>query len=87
MGVEAGHTALFVTVRQCAESIERAGIPVWRQQARRYLQPRVLVIDEVGYTRLTPLQAQCLFDLVTLCYPYSKVPFLLDPISTRTAVN
>ncbi len=71
--VEAGHTALFVTLRQFAESIETAGVAVWRQQARRYLQPRVLVIDEVGYTRLTPLQAQCLFDLVTARYERSAI--------------
>ena len=31
---------------------------------RRYLQPQVLVIDEIGYTRLTPAQAHALFELV-----------------------
>ena len=71
--VEAGHTALFVTLRQFADSIEAAGVLAWRQQARRYLQPRVLVIDEVGYTRLTPAQAQCLFDLVTARYERSAI--------------
>lgn len=71
--VEAGHTALFVTLRQFAESIEAAGVAAWRQQARRYVQPRVLVIDEVGYTRLTPAQAQCLFDLVTARYERSSI--------------
>ncbi len=71
--VEAGHTALFVTLRQFAESIEIAGVTAWRQQARRYLQPRVLVLDEVGYTRLTPAQAQCMFDLVTARYERSAI--------------
>lgn len=71
--VEAGHTALCVTLRQFADSIERAGVTAWRQQARRYVQPRVLVIDEVGYTRLTPTQAQCLFDLVTARYERSSI--------------
>lgn len=71
--VEAGHTALCVTLRQFADSIERAGVTAWRQQARRYVQPRVLVIDEVGYTRLTPAQAQCLFDLVTARYERSSI--------------
>ncbi len=71
--VEAGHTALCVTLRQFADSIERAGVTAWRQQARRYVQPRVLVIDEVGYTRLTPAQAQCLFDLVTARYEHSSI--------------
>ena len=71
--VEAGHTALCVTLRQFADSIETAGVMAWRQQARRYLQPRVLVIDEVGYTRLTPAQAQCLFDVVTARYERSSI--------------
>jgi len=71
--VEAGHTALFVTLRQFADSIERAGVTAWRQQARRYVQPHVLVLDEVGYTRLTPGQAQCLFDLVTARYERSSI--------------
>lgn len=71
--VEAGHPALFVTLRQFADSIESVGVAAWRQQARRYLQPRVLVLDEVGYTRLTPTQAQCLFDLVTARYERSTI--------------
>jgi DNA replication protein DnaC len=71
--VEAGHTALFVTLRQFAASIETAGVLAWRQQARRYVQPRVLVLDEVGYTRLTPAQAQCFFDLVTARYERSSI--------------
>ncbi len=66
--VEAGHTALFVTLRQFAESMDAAAATAWRQQLRRYLQPRVLVVDEVGYTQLTPPQAQALFDLVTARY-------------------
>jgi DNA replication protein DnaC len=66
--VEAGHTALFVTLRQFAESMAAAAATAWRQQLRRYLQPRVLVVDEVGYTQPTPPQAQALFDLVTARY-------------------
>jgi len=71
--VEAGHAALFVTLRQFVESVDAAGAMGWRQQARRYLQPRVLVIDEVGYTHLTPPQAQCLFDVVTARYERSSL--------------
>ena len=71
--VEAGYPALCVTLRQFADSIESVGVTAWRQQARRYVQPRVLVIDEVGYTRLTPAQAQCLFDLVTARYERSAI--------------
>jgi len=71
--VEAGHGALFTTLRQFAASVDAAGVTTWHQQARRYLQPRVLVIDEVGYTHLTPPQAQCLFDLVTARYERSSI--------------
>jgi len=71
--VEAGHTALFVTLRQFAESVAAASSTTWRQQARRYLQPRILVLDEVGYTQLTPFQAQCVFDVVTGRYERSSI--------------
>src|SRR3712207_1931342 len=71
--VEAGHAALFITLRQFAESVDAAGVLAWRQHARRYLQPRVLVLDEVGYTHLTPVQAQCMFDVVTARYARSSI--------------
>jgi DNA replication protein DnaC len=32
------------------------------------VQPHVLVIDEIGYTRLTPAQAHALFELVNARY-------------------
>jgi len=35
---------------------------------KRYAQAKLLVIDEVGYTRLTPSQARALFDLVSMRY-------------------
>lgn len=61
----AGYSARFTTLRQLAEELETT---TWRQQRRRYLTPRVLVIDEVGYLRLSTSQAQALFDLVTARY-------------------
>jgi len=63
--LEAGYSARFTTLRQLADELETTS---WRQQRRRYLTPRVLVIDEVGYVRLTASQAQQLFDLVTARY-------------------
>ena len=71
--VEAGHAALFTTLRHFAASVDAAGVTAWRQQARRYLQPHVLVLDEEGYTQLTPVQAQCLFDVVTARYERSSI--------------
>lgn len=67
--VEAGFSALFTTLSQLADDLAAAPHPsLWRHRLRKYVQPRVLVIDEVGYTRLTPEQAHQLFELVTARY-------------------
>ncbi len=74
--VEAGYSALFTTLGQLADVLEGAARPnSWRHRLRRYLKPRVLVIDEVGYTRLTPEQAYALFEL--LAARYERGPILL----------
>lgn len=70
--LDAGHTARFTTLRQLADELETTS---WRQQRRRYLTPRLLVIDEVGYLRLTTSQAHQLFDLVTA--RYEQAPTIL----------
>ncbi len=75
--LEAGYSARFTTLRHLADELETTS---WRQQRRRYLPPRLLVIDEVGYLRLTSSQAQALFDLVTA--RYEQAPILLT--SNRT---
>jgi DNA replication protein DnaC len=68
--LEAGYSARFTTLRQLADELETTS---WRQQRRRYLSPRLLVIDEVGYLRLTASQAQQLFDLVTARYEQAPI--------------
>jgi DNA replication protein DnaC len=68
--LEAGYSGRFTTLRQLADELETV---TWRQQRRRYLSPRVLVIDEVGYVRLSPSQAQLLFDLVTARYEQGAI--------------
>jgi DNA replication protein DnaC len=68
--LEAGYSAQFTTLRQLADELETTS---WRQQRRRYLTPRLLVIDEVGYLRLTASQAQQLFDLVTARYEQAPI--------------
>lgn len=74
--IEAGHTALFTTLSQLGTALNDIPHPsMWRQRLRRYVQPKVLVIDEVGYTRLTADQAQQLFELVTA--RYERGPILL----------
>src|SRR6266496_2966182 len=70
----AGHSALFTTLSQLAESLETASHPgLMRQRLRRYTTPSVLVIDEVGYTRLTPGQAHYFFELVTARYEHGSI--------------
>jgi DNA replication protein DnaC len=68
--LEAGYSGRFTTLRQLADELETV---TWRQQRRRYLTPRVLLIDEVGYVRLTASQAQQLFDLVTARYEHGAI--------------
>jgi DNA replication protein DnaC len=74
LAVEAGSTALFTPLSQMAEVLEAtvAG-GEWRQKLRRYLQPRVLVIDEVGYMRLTAEQARRFFELITARYERGSI--------------
>jgi DNA replication protein DnaC len=66
--LEAGHSALFVTLRELSQQLAapapRGGLAV----VRRYSQPTVLVLDEIGYTRMSPDQAHALFDLITARY-------------------
>lgn len=72
--VEAGYSALFTTLSQVVATLDGAPHPsLWRQRLRRYLQPKVLVIDEVGYTRLTPEQGHQLFELVTARYEQGSI--------------
>jgi DNA replication protein DnaC len=70
LALEAGYAVRFTTLRQLADELETTS---WRQQRRRYLTPKLLVIDEVGYLRLTPTQAQLLFDLVTARYEQAPI--------------
>jgi len=67
--VASGASALFTTLSQFVEDLGHAPHPsLWRQRLRRYVTPRVLVLDEIGYTRLTTEQAHFVFELVTARY-------------------
>jgi DNA replication protein DnaC len=70
LALAAGYSARFTTLRELADELETV---TWRQQRRRYLTPRLLLIDEVGYLRLTPTQAHALFDLVTARYEQGAI--------------
>jgi len=70
----AGYSALFTTLTHLAEVLDTASYPALvRQRLRRYTTPSVLVIDEVGYTRLTPGQAHHFFALVTARYEHGSI--------------
>src|SRR5213080_481218 len=70
----AGYSALFTTLTHLAEALDTASYPsLVRQRLRRYTTPSVLVIDEVGYTKLSPGQAHHCFELVTARYEHGSI--------------
>src|SRR2546425_1229621 len=72
--LSAGYSALFTTLTHLAEALDSASYPgLVRQRLRRYPTPAVLVIDEVGYTKLTPTQAHHFFELVTARYEHGSI--------------
>src|SRR2546427_1794806 len=72
--LSAGYSALFTTLTHLAEALDTASYPgLVRQRLRRYTTPSVLVIDEVGYTKLTPTQAHHFFELVTARYEHGSI--------------
>src|SRR5437764_10399858 len=63
--LDAGYSVLFSTLRDLIEDLEQASQQhALKARLRRYITPQVLVIDEIGYTNLSALQATHLFDLV-----------------------
>jgi DNA replication protein DnaC len=74
--LEADYSVLFTTLASLAEDLAAVPHPsLRRQRLRRYLTPRVLVIDEIGYTKLTTEQSQSFFELVR--DRYEKGPIIL----------
>src|SRR3989442_11936508 len=72
--LSAGYSALFTTLTHLAEALESAPYPsLMRKPLRRYTSPSVLVIDEVGYTKLSPAQAHHFFELVTARYEHGSI--------------
>jgi DNA replication protein DnaC len=66
--LEAGHTAQFVTLRELLAQVDAPGSRGGLAAVRRYSQPTLLVIDEIGYTPVCRTQAQLLFELVLARY-------------------
>jgi DNA replication protein DnaC len=69
-----GHSVLFTTLAELAQTLESAAHPgLQRQRLRRYIVPSLLVIDEVGSTKLSPEQARHFFELVTARYEHGSI--------------
>jgi DNA replication protein DnaC len=63
--LEAGYSVLFTTLSDLALDLAAAPHPsLVSKRLRRYLTPRLLIIDEIGYTKLAEEQAHALFELV-----------------------
>lgn len=70
----AGHSVLFTQLSELAQTLESASHPgLLRQRLRRYIVPSLLVIDEVGYTKLSAEQARHFFELVTARYEHGSI--------------
>jgi DNA replication protein DnaC len=69
-----GHSVLFTTLAELAQALDSASHPgLMRQRLRRYIAPSLLVIDEVGYTKLSQEQAHHFFELVTARYEHGSI--------------
>jgi len=64
-----GHTALFTTAAQMLNELAaQDGDNALRRRLRQYAQPRLLVIDEVGYLSYSNRHADLLFEIVSRRY-------------------
>jgi DNA replication protein DnaC len=69
-----GYSVLFTTLAELAQALESASHPgLLRQRLRRYIAPNLLIIDEVGYTKLSQEQAHHFFELVTARYEHGSI--------------
>src|SRR3954447_14877684 len=67
--MEAGYSALFTTLSHLATALDAPTARGGRYgRLHRYIRPHMLIVDEVGYTRLSAEQAHQLFELVAARY-------------------
>ncbi len=71
--LHAGHTALFTTASELLNDLAGQESAAARQRClRKYLRPRCLVIDELGYLSYDNRYADLLFEVVTHRYKDEK---------------
>ncbi len=64
----------FGDIEEVTQALESASHPgLQRSRLYRYIVPSLLVIDEVGYTKLSPEQARHFFELVTAWYEHGSI--------------
>jgi DNA replication protein DnaC len=72
--LEAGYSVVFTTLAQLVEDLSAVPHPALvSKRLRRYVTPRVLVLDEIGYTKLPPEQAIHVFELVRDRYEHGAI--------------
>ncbi len=72
--LEAGYSAFYTTLAQVVHDLEAAQSRSTRRcLLGRFTQPRVLLIDEIGYTRLSAEHAHFLFEIVTARYETNPI--------------
>ena len=65
-GALAGHSALFTLASDMISDLEQQDSPrMLRQRIARYVRPKILVIDEVGYLSYSNHAADLLFQVLT----------------------
>ena len=90
--IQCGASARFVTCTELiGELVQELANGQWEGALIRYLQPDVLVIDEVGYLAYGPYAANVLFPVVDRRYLHGKRPLLLttnkDPHSWGSVLH
>ena len=72
--IHQGVGAYFVTARRLVEDLQRAHAENRLEKRMRiYTSPRLLIIDELGYLTLTPLEASLFFQLVSSRYERGSI--------------
>lgn len=70
LALEGGNSVYFTTMAKLAQDLE--GTTSVRR-VRKYLAPRVLIIDEIGYRNLTPQAASVFFDVISARYETGSI--------------
>jgi len=69
-----GHSVLFANAIDIINTLTAAkGAATLKQEIKRYLQPRLLVIDELGYLPIDKLGADLLFQVITQRYESGSI--------------